>query len=48
MSALLPIGAQAFDHASAFVDLEKNLVSLMPGDPWKGVDAVAGKKKSSK
>lgn len=48
MKALLPVGAKAFDHASAFADLEKNLVSIMPGEPWKGVDATTGKKKSSK
>lgn len=48
MQALLPVGAKTFDHASAFADLEKNLVTIMPGEPWKGIDAATGKKKSSK
>lgn len=47
MSALLPIGAKSFDHNAAFADLEKNLVTIIPGEPWKGVEAAVEKKKSS-
>lgn len=44
MQVLLPVGATAFDHKSAFMDLEKNLVSIIPGEPWKGAETTAGKK----
>jgi predicted nucleotidyltransferase component of viral defense system len=44
IQALLPVGIGVFDHQSAFNLVEKNLISLVPGEPWKGVGIKQKKK----
>ena len=35
ITPLLPIESQNYNPLQAFIDVEKKLISLLPGDPWK-------------